>query len=69
MVILSDMVEENKEINFNKTALTQEDVSAIIKNRQSQNLLPKLSGMKIFAAGASAKSDETYMRIKNFWMR
>lgn len=69
IVVLSDMVEENKEINFNKRTLTPEDISAIIKKRQSQNLLPRLSGAKIFVAGASAKSDDMYMRTKNFWMK
>lgn len=77
IVVLSDMVEENKNVNFMKTTLTPENISAIISKRKSQNLLPELTGVKVFVAGAGLSSNsskmngvsdaEMYMRVKQFW--
>ncbi len=69
LVILSDMIEESKEYNFDKNKLTDEYINKVIASRQKNNLMPNLTGVKVYVAGASAADSDKFRAVQTFWTR
>jgi len=69
LIILSDMVQDSKEYNFERVKVTNQYTSEIIRKRQKQNLIPKLNSVKVYVAGASAADPKKFRSIENFWNR
>jgi hypothetical protein len=69
LVILSDMIEDSKEYNFDKDKITDEYINNIITSRQNGHLVPNLKGVKVYVAGASADSSEKFRAVQAFWVR
>jgi hypothetical protein len=69
LIILSDMVQDSKEYNFERVKVTNQYTSQIIKKRRQQNLIPKLDSVKVYVAGASAPDPKKFRSIEKFWNR
>jgi hypothetical protein len=69
LVILSDMIEDSKEYNFDKDKITDEYISNVIGYRQKNNLMPNLNGVKVYVAGASAADSNKFRTVQTFWTR
>jgi hypothetical protein len=69
LVILSDMIEDSKEYNFDKSKITDEYINHIIRDRQKNKLLPDFTGVKVYVAGASAADSNKFRAIQTFWTR
>lgn len=69
LIILSDMVQDSKEYNFERVKVTNQYTSQIIRKRQEQNLIPKLDSVKVYVAGASAADPKKFRSIEKFWNR
>jgi hypothetical protein len=69
LVLLSDMIEDSKECNFEKEKITDEYIDRVIRDRQKNNLLPNLTGVKVYAAGASAADSNRFRSVQTFWAR
>jgi hypothetical protein len=69
LVMLSDMIEDSKEYNFDKDKITDEYISNVIDYRQKNNLMPNLTGVKIYVAGASAADSNKFRAVQTFWAR
>lgn len=69
LIILSDMVQDSKDYNFERVKVTNNFTTKIIRDRQKQNLIPKLNEVKIYVAGASAADSSKFRSIENFWKR
>jgi len=69
LVMLSDMIEESKECNFEKNKITDEYINKVIGSRQKNNLMPNLTGVKVYVAGASAADSDKFRAIQTFWTR
>lgn len=69
LVILSDMIEDSKEYNFDKDKITDEYISNVIGYRQKNNLMPNLIGVKVYVAGASAVDSNKFRAVQTFWTR
>lgn len=67
LVILSDMLESSESADFEKVKLDEKKVRAIIDARRKKGLLPKLDGVRVFVAGASAANSEKYAEVRRFW--
>ena len=67
LVVFSDMIEDSKHYNFERENLSSQRINQIINREKKDNLLPNISGVKIYVAGATAKDSERYNNIKNFW--
>jgi hypothetical protein len=67
LVILSDMIEDSKEYNFDKDKITDEYISNAINYRQKNNLMPNLTGVRVYVAGASADDSNKFRAIQTFW--
>jgi hypothetical protein len=67
LILLSDMVQDSKEYNFDRAKVTDEYISKIIKERQKQNLIPSLNDVKVYVAGASAADSKKFRSIEKFW--
>jgi hypothetical protein len=68
LVIFSDMIEDSKNINFEKENLSAIRIEQIINYEKKNNLLPDLEGAKVYIAGADAKDSERFNKIKKFWL-
>jgi hypothetical protein len=69
LVILSDMIEDSKKYNFDKDKITDEYIDNVIRDRQNNNLMPNLTGVKVYVAGASAADSNKFRAIQTFWAR
>jgi hypothetical protein len=69
LIILSDMIQDSKEYNFERVKVTDQYTSQIIRKRQKQNLIPKLNNVKVYVAGASAPNSKKFRSIEKFWKR
>ena len=67
LVILSDMVQDSKEYNFDRVELTDEYIANVIRQRNENNLIPDLAGVKVYVAGASADEAKKFRSIEKFW--
>jgi len=67
LVILSDMIQDSKEYNFERTKVTNNYISNIIRFRKKHNLVPNLAGVKVYVAGASADEARKFRSIEKFW--
>ena len=69
LVILSDMIEDSKECNFDRDKITDEYINKVISDRQKNNLMPNFTGVKVYVAGASAADSDKFRAIETFWTR
>ena len=69
LIILSDMIQDSREYNFERVNVTEAFTSRVIKDRRQQNLIPKLDDVKVYVAGASAKNSKKFRSIEKFWNR
>lgn len=69
LIILSDMIEDSKDYNFERENLTAKRIEDIIKNEKSKRGLPDLSGVKVYIITAGRLSSDRYFSIQNFWLR
>jgi hypothetical protein len=67
LVILSDMVQDSKEYNFERSDITEKYINDLIRYRHQQKLIPDLSGVKVYVAGASADDSRKFRSIERFW--
>jgi hypothetical protein len=69
LIILSDMIQDSKDYNFERVNVTDDYITRIIRDRQKQNLIPKLDDVKVYVAGASAGDTKKFRSIEKFWNR
>jgi hypothetical protein len=69
LILLSDMIQDSKEYNFDRTKVTNAYTTRIIKYRKKKKLIPDLKTVKVYVAGASASDSKKFRSIENFWKR
>jgi len=69
LVILSDMMQDSKQYKFERYKITNKYIANVIRNQKKQNLIPNLSGVKVYAAGVSAPNSKKFRSIQKFWSR
>jgi hypothetical protein len=69
LIVLSDMIQDSREYNFDRVKVTNAYTNKIIKARKKQNLLPDLKTVKVYVAGASASDSKKFRSIEKFWNR
>ena len=69
LVILSDMVQDSEEYNFERSRIDDKYVSDLIRYRHQQKLVPNLAEVKVYVAGASADDSRKFRAIQQFWSR
>jgi hypothetical protein len=69
LILLSDMIEDSKEYNFDKDKMTDEYINNIIRDRRNNKLMPNLTGVKVYVAGASANDSNKFRAVQTFWTR
>jgi hypothetical protein len=69
LVILSDMVQDSKQYKFERAKVTNKYINNIIRYRQKQKLVPNLTDVKVYVAGASAADSRKFRSIEKFWAR
>lgn len=69
LIILSDMIQDSKEHNFERVKVTTAYTTKIIRDRKRQNLIPDLETVKVYVAGASAANSKKFRSIEKFWKR
>jgi hypothetical protein len=69
LVLFSDMIQDSREYDFSSTKITNDYINNVIKYRRKKNLIPNLSGVKVYVAGASGSDSHKYRSIEKFWAR
>jgi hypothetical protein len=69
LVILSDMIQDSKDYNFARVKVTNNFIDQVNTYRRQHNLIPNLTGVKVYVAGASAADSNKFRSIENFWAR
>lgn len=67
LVILSDMVEESDLGDFRDTDPTAESTRRVIKAARSTGIMPDLSGVSVYVAGAIASPPPRAAALERFW--
>lgn len=68
IVLLSDMLEDSEEHNFERDRLTEGFAHRIIEEKRSKGQLPDLGGATAYVAGASAQSAVKAKEVERFWL-
>jgi hypothetical protein len=69
LVLLSDMIQDSREHDFSSTKITNDYINKLIRYRGKKNLIPNLTGVKVYVAGASGSDSHKYRSIEKFWER
>jgi len=69
LVLLSDMIQDSKEYNFDRVKVTDKYIDETIRYRQKHNLIPSLTDVKVYVAGASGADPNKFRSIEKFWTR
>ncbi|MEE9121328.1 MAG: hypothetical protein V3U56_08565 [Syntrophobacteria bacterium] len=69
LVLLSDMIQDSKEYNFARVKVTDKYIDEVIRYRQKHNLIPNLTDVKVYVAGASGADPNKFRSIEKFWTR
>ncbi len=67
LVILSDMIQDSKEYNFALAKVTGKYIDKLIRYRRKQNLIPNLTDVKVYVAGASGADPNKFRSVEKFW--
>ena len=60
LVIFSDMIQDSREYNFAQVKITNDYIDRVIRQRQRISLIPNLTDVKVYVAGASGVDSEKY---------
>jgi hypothetical protein len=69
LVILSDMIEDSSEYNFEKENLTEGRIEEIIKREKRKNRIPELKDVKVYVVSAVLRDTKMFFALQNFWLR
>jgi len=69
LVIMSDMIEDSSEYNFEREKLSDKRIAETIADENRMKRLPDLSKVEVYVVGAKAKSRDQFYNIQNFWIR
>ncbi len=69
LVVLSDMIQDSKEYNFEKVKVTGKYTDKVIRYRRQHKLIPNLTGVKVYVVGASAADSNKFRSVERFWAR
>ena len=67
LVLMSDMIEDTPEYNFEKIAWSPSAVEKLLVELEAKALIPELLGVCVYVSGASAKSAALAEDIARFW--
>jgi hypothetical protein len=67
LVILSDMMQDSREYRFERLRVSNSFTRQVIRQRKRQNLVPDLTEVKVYVAGASATDSKKFRSIERFW--
>jgi hypothetical protein len=67
LVLMSDMIEDDAPYRFEKVSWTPDATRNLLDNLNAQGMVPDLSGVCIYVAGASANSPAQAEQIGAFW--
>ena len=69
LIIVSDMIEDSSEYNFEREKLSNRRITEIIALERNKRRLPDLNGVEGYVVGVKASDREKYYNIQNFWLR
>lgn len=67
LVILSDMIQDSPDWQFDELKLTDDRRTTIIRRLEQAGAMPRLDGVRVHVAGAYADDQARLRRIRGFW--
>lgn len=68
LIILSDMLEESEIANFARDRLSKRQITELLEKLQGDGLVPDLTGVEVYVAGAVAHPLELAESVQQFWL-
>jgi hypothetical protein len=68
LVILSDMLEDSEDYNFERVKITDVFTRKVIEAKRQRGELPDLGGATVYVAGASAATAGRAHEVERFWI-
>jgi hypothetical protein len=68
LVLLSDMLEDSEEYNFERLRITDEFTRRVIEDKRRRGQLPNLGGATVYVAGASGRTAGKAHEVQRFWL-
>lgn len=68
LVLLSDMLEDSDKLDFDEDNLDAAARAKIILAERAAGRLPVLTGAHVYVVGATAKSDDRILAVRDFWI-
>lgn len=68
LILLSDMLEDSREYNFEKQRFTDTFQQQAIADASRDGRLPDLAGATVYVAGASAQTSSKACAVQKFWL-
>ena len=69
LVLFSDMIQDSREYNFARAEVTNNYIDKVIGCRQRHSLIPNLTNVKVYIAGASGPDSKKFRSVERFWAR
>lgn len=67
LVVLSDMIEEGRELNFRRSVPSGEQSARIVEGLRRGALLPDFAGVQVHVVGASGRDAAHMASVQAFW--
>lgn len=67
LVLMSDMIEDYAPYRFQKVSWTPDATQGLLDDLERQGMMPDLSGVCVYVAGASASTPQQAEQIAAFW--
>jgi hypothetical protein len=67
LVLMSDMIEDYEPYRFQKVSWTPDTTGKLLDDLDKEGMIPNLSGVCVYVAGASANSPAQAEQIATFW--
>lgn len=69
LVLVSDMMHSTSEFDLEKDRIDDAYVERVVERLRKAERLPRLGGVVVYVAGATAPTEERYLAVKKFWER
>jgi hypothetical protein len=63
------MIQDSRAYNFARVEVTDGYIDKVIGYRQGRHLIPNLTDVKVYIAGASGSDSKKFRSVERFWAR
>jgi len=69
LLIMSDMIQDSRDLNLSRSKITDSRTSMIIQTEKDRGSFPHFDNTRAYCIAASALDSDRYFQLKAFWLR